>query len=71
MPKTYTTTSGDMWDLIALKTLGDENHKDILMKSNAKHRYIYIFPAGLVLTIPDITEEPSDTLPPWKQNRHD
>ena len=68
MLKTYTTISGDMWDVIALKTLGSESHTDKLIKANLKHRHIYIFPAGVALTVPKITEEPSPgSLPPWKR----
>ena len=67
MPKTYKTTLGDMWDAIALKTLGSEMHKDTLINSNQKHRHIYIFPAGVVLTIPVVTVAPPSSLPPWKR----
>jgi len=67
MPKTYKTTLGDMWDAIALKTLGSEMHKDALINSNQKHRHIYIFSAGVVLTIPAVTVAPPSSLPPWKR----
>jgi len=67
MPKTYTTILGDMWDVIAFKTLGNANYKDVLIKSNLRHKYIFLFPAGVVLTIPDIEVKPPPTLPPWKR----
>lgn len=67
MPKTYITTSGDMWDAIAHKTLGNVNYTDALIKSNLKHRYTFLFPAGVVLTIPDIEVKPPSSLPPWKR----
>lgn len=67
MPKTYTTILGDMWDQIALKTLGNEMQTDSLIKTNLKHRYTYIFPAGVTLTIPDIPIKPLSGLPPWKR----
>jgi phage tail protein X len=67
MPKTYVTTSGDMWDLIAKKTLGSEMYTDALMTANAAHREIFIFPANITLTIPDITIKPAEGLPPWKR----
>ena len=54
MPKTYNTISGDMWDMIAKKTLGSEMHTDALIKANIKHRHIFIFPYNIRLTIPDI-----------------
>jgi phage tail protein X len=67
MPKTYTTISGDMWDLIAKKTLGSEMHTHVLMNANLRHRHIFIFPAGVALAIPDVTADTPSTLPPWKQ----
>jgi phage tail protein X len=67
MSKTYTTTSGDMWDLIAKKTIGSEMLTDALIKANVGHRHTFIFPAGVVLTIPDIPVKTSSGLPPWKR----
>lgn len=67
MNKTYTTIQGDMWDSIAYSQLGDVAYTDKLMNLNQKYREYYIFPAGIVLTLPDPTEETSDALPPWKQ----
>lgn len=66
--KTYTTISGDMWDEIALKTLGSESHTDVLIKSNLKYKHIFIFPAGITLVIREITSEQPSSLPPWKRN---
>ena len=48
----YTTIAGDMWDGIAYKTLGDEAYTDKLMKQNPEYRRLFLFPAGIVLTIP-------------------
>ena len=42
-------------------------HTDALIKSNLKHKRVYIFPAGIILTIPVITVKPPSTLPPWKR----
>ena len=67
MPKTYITTSGDMWDLIALNTMGSETYKNKLMQVNRKHRNFYIFPAGIELVIPEVTERRASSLPPWKR----
>lgn len=70
MSKTYTTTSGDMWDSIAYKTLGSTAYTDVLMNANKAYRIIYVFPAGIVLTIPDVdTLTMPSSLPPWKQVR--
>lgn len=65
--KSYTTVQGDMWDSIAYTQLGSVNHTDKLMNANMKYREYYIFPAGIVLSLPEVTESVSDTLPPWKR----
>lgn len=66
--KTYTTVQGDMWDMIAYKTLGSISLTDKLMMANRQYLDFYTFPAGIELTIPDIrNEEPIEGLPPWKQ----
>ena len=68
--KTYTTVQGDMWDGIAYAQLGSCAHTDKLMAENLEHRDIYIFPAGLELTLPDVdTTEHDNSLPPWKEVR--
>lgn len=64
--KTYTTVQGDMWDSIAYKELGDTAYTDRLMWLNQAHLGYYIFPAGIVLTLPEPEESTPDTLPPWK-----
>lgn len=67
MSKTYTTISGDMWDTIAYKTLGNEAYTDKLIKNNLQYRHVTVFQAGTVLDIPDVEEEVSVELPPWKR----
>lgn len=65
--KTYTTIQGDMWDKIAYTQLGDTAHTDKLMNANLRYREYYTFPAGIVLVLPDVPENTSSTLPPWKR----
>jgi len=65
--RTYTTVQGDMWDRIAYTQLGDVAHTDKLMNANLQYRGYYIFPAGITLILPEIPENASSTLPPWKQ----
>lgn len=67
MSKTYTTIQGDMWDGIAFSQLGSVSYADKLMNLNQKYREFYTFPAGIVLTLPDQTDDVEGTLPPWKQ----
>lgn len=68
--KTYTTVQGDMWDSIAYATLGSCAHTDKLINENPEYRETYIFPAGIVLTLPDVdaTAEKNE-LPPWREVR--
>ena len=67
MLDTYTTISGDTWDIVAYKAYGNEMYMDKLIKANIEHKDTYIFPAGVTLTLPEIDLEVSETLPPWKK----
>ena len=67
MTKSYTTISGDMWDKIAFERMGSVLHTDKLMKANVKYASSYVFPAGVVLTIPEVEDEEDLELPPWKR----
>ncbi len=67
MLDTYTTKSGDTWDTVAYKVWGDEMYMDTLIKANLGHKDTFIFPAGVVLALPEIGLEVSDSLPPWKR----
>jgi phage tail protein X len=70
MSKNYTTVQGDKWDSIAYRQLGSVSHTDLLMRQNLAYHDLYIFPAGIVLELPEInatTDGTADTLPPWKQ----
>ena len=65
--KTYTTKQGDMWDSIAYRQMGSCEYTNELMRANRQLLDYYTFPAGIVLTIPDVSAEASSTAPPWKQ----
>jgi len=66
--KTYTTVQGDMWDAIAYAQLGSAGHTDQLINANLPYRNYYTFPAGIVLTLPELeTETAANSLPPWKR----
>ena len=67
MSRTYTTVQGDMWDSIAYSQLGSVLHTDKLMNANQQYRQYYTFPAGIVLTLPEIMDVVNDSLPPWKR----
>lgn len=64
---TYTTVQGDMWDAIAYTQLGSCAYTDRLMNANQHYHDVYIFSAGVELVLPDISQAPVSTLPPWKQ----
>ena len=45
-----------MWDKIAFEQMGSVLHTDKLMKANVKYASTYVFPAGVVLTIPEVED---------------
>jgi hypothetical protein len=63
----YTTVSGDMWDGIAHREMGNALLKDRLMNANRRHRHIYIFSAGIELVIPAVPAAKAAGLPPWRR----
>lgn len=65
--KIYTTVQGDMWDAIAYRTMGSTRYTDLLMRANQEHLGCFTFPAGIVLTVPEIPKDSGipDSLPPW------
>ncbi len=65
---TYTTVAGDTWDSIAFSQLGNERYLQELILANPAQAYTVRFPAGVVLTIPEIpTPDTSPNLPPWRR----
>ena len=64
---TYTTRQGDTWDGIAYSQLGDCAYTKDLMWANQKHLGYYVFPAGIVLTLPQKSAASKSAAPPWKQ----
>ena len=53
--------------MIAYKKLGSTNYTDRLISANMEHVGILLFPAGITLRLPEITEKASGDLPPWKR----
>lgn len=66
MRNTYTTTQGDMWDLIAKRLYGDEASLNVLLEANQRYANIVVFPAGIVLEVPKYTAPVTSMLPPWR-----
>lgn len=68
MPKTYTTMQGDTFDIIALRQLGSELYMSDIIAANPAHRETVIFPADVVLVMPDIPAGSKlVSLPLWKR----
>lgn len=68
---TYRTISGDMWDKIAHEEMGSSYYVDRLMKANTQYLEYFVFPAGIILTIPEVEDEPAEELPLWKRGLTD
>lgn len=68
MTTKYRTIQGDTFDIISLRVYGDEHFVAELIAANYEHRAVVLFPAGVVLNVPEInTEAATSTLPPWKR----
>jgi len=67
MINTYKTISGDMWDKIAFEQMGSTLYTDQLIMANAEYAAVFVFPAGIELTIPEVEDEENLELPPWKR----
>lgn len=64
---TYTTRSGDTWDAIAKRALGDERYMYLLLDANPTYNLTARFAAGVVLTVPALPDPPlAESLPPWR-----
>lgn len=66
MANTYTTVLGDTWDVIAKKVYNDELKAGVLMESNPALLDTFVFYSGVVITVPELTEEEIKILPPWR-----
>lgn len=66
----YKTVQGDMWDLISYKVYGDEKYADKLMIANYPLLDFFVFPAGVVVKIPeiDLLEEYEFDFPEWRKS---
>ena len=64
---TYTTQSGDTWDIIAHKVFGDCRYTENLINANRDYITTFIFSAGVKLNVPAIDKTTTKTLPPWKR----
>lgn len=68
MAKTYYTIQGDMWDGIAKKLYDVESGVNALLETNQQYADIVVFPAGIILDVPDYEKPtPTNLLPPWRR----
>ena len=65
--KQYKTIQGDTWDIIAKKQYGDEKKLDILMMNNFSLLNYVVFPAGIVVDIPELRDEEQQGWPEWRR----
>lgn len=68
MADTYTTISGDVWDLIAYKVYGDECRMDWLLENNIQLVGVFVFGAGTVVNTPALPETTTTqtAVPAWR-----
>lgn len=63
----YITKQGDTFDSIAYKLFGHRRYTKDLMEANPGHLEVVVFSGGIVLKVPEITEEASIAdQPPWR-----
>lgn len=67
--ETYTTISGDTWDMIAKRVYGSEKHLDFLMAHNFNLLDYFVFPAGVEVNTPALPENAGADLPSWRKGR--
>lgn len=65
MSEVYKTRSGDTWDMIAKEVYGDELYASLLMANNQELLEYFIFPEGVLVSLPEVSEEES-LLPDWR-----
>ena len=53
--------------MIAYKGLRSTDYTDQLVSANLEYIGTFLFPAGVTLRLPEITEKPNADLPPWKR----
>ena len=64
---TYQTVQGDTWDMIAKKQYGDEKKMDILMMNNFQLLDYAVFPAGILVSIPELSGSEKQGWPEWRK----
>ncbi len=64
----YTAQAGDTFDLLALRTYGDDKLASYIIQSNPDYSDVLIFEGGEELQIPKVDDaETEETVAPWKR----
>ena len=66
MTGTYETVQGDTWDKIAYQVYGGEKYAGYLMENNRLLLEYLVFPGGVTLATPELTDEVDEDLPIWR-----
>lgn len=67
-PRTYETTAGDTWDIIARRALGSERYIPEMIGANPTHGYTVRFGGAVLLTVPPQPDRTQAIArPPWRQ----
>jgi phage tail protein X len=64
----YRTSQGDTWDMISKRVYGDEHYMDALLDANHEYIDIVIFPANIILRVPEVSKPVASTLPAWRRS---
>ena len=67
---TVKTNSGDTWDSVAWRLWGkgaDQTHMADLIEANEKYVDTAIFAANVELTVPDVEDDSTSAVPPWRR----
>lgn len=67
----YTTVQGDTWDSIAYKLYGSEKYMKNLIEANWPLLESLVFSSGTVLAVPELSEEPDDSMPFWRSGEEE
>lgn len=65
--RTYITTAGETWDIIAYNVYGSEFRMTELLRANPTLRAIVVFDAGVTVNLPEVVVPTATSLPPWKR----
>ena len=66
--RNYTTIQGDTFDYIAYQLMNDkEGGVTRLISGNSEYAEYAVFPAGIVLNIPDNVTISTNNIPPWRR----